>query len=215
MPEEHLTYVGLVPFFLACMTAVREWRRDRERAAAGQLLAVVTLVLSLGPYVPGFRWLIMLHGFSFFRAPSRWSVATALALALLAGKGFDRWGEWARPGRSLRRLALLSICWVGVTLGLIELATLLHGQAGMAGSRPGLPASLFRAALEGRAEIRRRSWHRRETAGGPAHRVRASQTILSAQSEDERIFADQRLRIYTRELGEAVALVVLVLLVGG
>ena len=28
MPEEHLTYVGLVPLFLACMTVVRECRRD-------------------------------------------------------------------------------------------------------------------------------------------------------------------------------------------
>jgi hypothetical protein len=130
MPEEHLTYVGLVPFLLACMAVVCEWRRDASiRLWAG--LAIATLLQSLGPYVPGFRYLIMVPGFSFFRAPSRWSVATALALALLAGKGFDRWPHWVRPGRSLRRLAVCSICWVGVTLGLIESALFCTGDPGL------------------------------------------------------------------------------------
>ncbi len=108
MPEEHLPYVGLVPLFLACMTILRQWRRDASVRLL-TILAGVALVLSLGPYVPGFRYLIKLPGFSFFRAPARWSLPTALALALLAGKGFDRWPEWSRPGRSLRRMAGLSI----------------------------------------------------------------------------------------------------------
>ena len=56
MPEEHLAYVGLIPLFLACMTAVREWRRDSGVRLLA-FLAVVTLLLSLGPYVPGFRYL--------------------------------------------------------------------------------------------------------------------------------------------------------------
>ena len=62
---------------------VREWRKD----AAVRLLAILfiaTLVLSMGPYVPGFRQLIKLPGFSFFRAPSRWLLAMSFALALLA-----------------------------------------------------------------------------------------------------------------------------------
>ena len=100
---------------------VREWRRDAAVRLLA-ILAVVTLVLSLGPYVPGFRYLIKLPGFSFFRAPSRWSLATALALALLAGKGFDRWPEWPRPGRSLRRFAFIALFWVVAIVGLIELA---------------------------------------------------------------------------------------------
>ena len=53
------------------------------------VLAFVTLLLSLGPYLPGFRWLIRLPGFSFFRAPARWSLATELALCLLAGRGLE------------------------------------------------------------------------------------------------------------------------------
>ena len=143
------------------------------------VLAVATLVLSLGPYVPGFRYLIMLPGFSFFRAPSRWSVATALALALLAGKGFDRWGEWVRPGRSLRRLALIAICWVAVTLGLIELAIFCTGKPGWPAGRRRLPESLLRATVdrESRASrrcLRRRDDRRRTRASRPGY----AQTIL-------------------------------------
>ena len=58
-------------------------------------LALATLVLSLGPYVPGFRHLIRLPGFSFFRAPARWGLATELALACWPGEGSTR----SRPGR--------------------------------------------------------------------------------------------------------------------
>ena len=64
--------------------------RDANRKMSSAALA--TLVLSLGPNVPGFENLIRLPGFSFFRAPARWGLATALALALLAGKGVD--GGW-------------------------------------------------------------------------------------------------------------------------
>jgi hypothetical protein len=121
MPEEHQPYLGLIPLLLACLTVVREWRRD---AAVRFLivLGLVSLVLSLGPFAPGFRYLVLLPGFSFFRAPSRWSVVTALALALLAGKGFDRWTEWTLPGRALRRGAFLALFWVLAVLGLMELA---------------------------------------------------------------------------------------------
>ena len=138
-PEELLAYVGLVPLFLAGMAVVREWRRD----AAVRLLAILflaTLVLSLGPYVPGFRHLIKLPGFSFFRAPSRWSLATSLALALLAGKGFDGWVDWPRPGRSLRRFSFAALFWVLATVGLIELALSSTSSAGLAGAGAGLSA---------------------------------------------------------------------------
>src|SRR5262249_55092769 len=99
-PEEHLAYVGLVPLLLALVAILRGWRRD-QAVRALTLLTVVTLILSLGPYAPGFGLLSRLPGFSFFRGPARWSVATALALAILAGKGFDGLPDWRRPGRSL------------------------------------------------------------------------------------------------------------------
>ncbi len=67
-PEEHLAYIGLVPLFLALITMFREWRTDRAVRLL-TILFIVTLCLSLGPYLPGFRQTIMLPGFSFFRAP--------------------------------------------------------------------------------------------------------------------------------------------------
>ena len=131
-PEEHLAYIGLIPLFLACMTMVRESRRD-PTVRLLTLLVMVTLILSLGPYMPGFRLLITLPGFSFFRAPSRWSLATALALALLAGKGFDRWREWPRPGRSLWWFSVVAIGWTVAVLGLLELGLLSTLKTGLAG----------------------------------------------------------------------------------
>ena len=67
-PEELLAYIGLAPLFLAGMAVFRHWRRD----AAVRLLAILfiaTLVLSFGPFAPGFLQLIKLPGFSFFRCP--------------------------------------------------------------------------------------------------------------------------------------------------
>ncbi len=143
-PEEQLGYVGLVPLFLAFLVITHEFRRDR----AVRILAVVagvTLVLSLGPYVPGFRLLIHLPGFSFFRAPARWSLPAALALAILAGKGLDRCLEWPRPGRSLAWLGGLSVLWVLIVVGLIELA-LAAGSS----SRNAWLADLFERAFQTR-----------------------------------------------------------------
>ncbi len=128
-PEEQLAYIGLVPLFLAGMALVREWRRDPAVRLLG-IVFLVTFVLSLGPYVPGFRFLIALPGFSFFRAPSRWMLAASLALALLAGKGFDGWAEWPRPGRSLGRFAGVALLWVVAMVGLIELALLCTSSQG-------------------------------------------------------------------------------------
>ncbi len=120
-PEECLVYVGLLPLFLAILTVLREARRDAGVRCLA-FLAAVGLVLSLGPYVPGFRWLIELPGFSFFRAPARWGLPTSLALAVLAGRGLDRWTEWRRPGRGLLILTGAAVVWMAVAVGLVELA---------------------------------------------------------------------------------------------
>lgn len=120
-PEECLVYVGLMPLFLAIMAVVREARRDAGVRCLA-VLAGLCLVLSLGPYVPGFRWLIELPGFSFFRAPARWGLPASLALAVLAGKGLDHWAEWRRPGRGFLILAGAAAVWIALTIGLIELA---------------------------------------------------------------------------------------------
>ena len=97
---------------------VREFRRDAAVRLL-TILAVVTLVLSLGPYVPGFRHLIGLPGFSFFRAPRAG-----------AWRRPWRWRSWpgrdSTDGRSGRgpgaRFAVrrLAIVWAVVVLGLID-----------------------------------------------------------------------------------------------
>jgi len=131
-PEEHLTYVGLVPLFLALGAILRGFRRD-PGVRVLTVLVLATLLLSMGPYVPGFLLWSRLPGFSFFRAPARWSLATGLALCLLAGKGFDRLPDLPRPGRSLVRfVALAALAPLVVVLG-FELA--LASTA-----RPGWPA---------------------------------------------------------------------------
>jgi hypothetical protein len=100
-PEEHLGYIGLVPLFLALGAIGSGLRGPRDPAARMlTILAILMLVLSLGPYVLGFALWSRWPGFSFFRAPARWGVGTMLALALLAGRGFDTWRSWRRPRRA-------------------------------------------------------------------------------------------------------------------
>ncbi|WP_145267507.1 hypothetical protein [Tautonia plasticadhaerens] len=122
-PEENLVYVGLVPLFLALGAIAR----PGPSAGAVRVLVVVLaagLVLGLGPYVPGFvaysRW----PGFSFFRGPARWGIVATLALSILAGLGFDavRRGDWRRPGISLVMFVFGAGAWIGLVLGLFELA---------------------------------------------------------------------------------------------
>jgi hypothetical protein len=120
-PEEHLAYIGLVPLFLALGVLLRQFRREPAIRVLG-VVAAATLLLSLGPYVPGFSLLIRLPGFSFFRAPARWSLATELALCLLAGRGFDLLRTWPRPGWALARFAVGAALAPCLILGLVELA---------------------------------------------------------------------------------------------
>ena len=143
-PEEQLGYVGLVPLFLAILVVLHEFRCARSVRILA-VLAGVTLILSLGPYVPGFRLLIKLPGFSFFRAPARWSLATALAVSILAGKGLDRCVDWPKTRCSLSWLAGLSAVWILVVLGLIELAL---GSGSSDGRH--WPTGLFQRAFESR-----------------------------------------------------------------
>ncbi len=121
MPEEHRAYVGLIPLWLALGAIRRGFRRDRATRVLA-MLAALTLLLSLGPYIPGFSLLIRLPGFSFFRAPARWGMATALAMAVLAGKGWDAWQDWPRRGRAAARFALIAAFSIAILIGLFELA---------------------------------------------------------------------------------------------
>jgi hypothetical protein len=210
-PEECLTYVGLVPLVLAGLTMVRQSRREAAVRLL-TLLAVVTLFLSLGPYVPGFRSLIQLPGFSFFRAPARWSLATALALALLAGRGFDRWAEWPRPGRAVRQLLAVAVAWILLSVGLIELAVLSTAKPGWPGVTRGFD-SVFRSLPWSDDPRYSSAEYRFEAVMAKARQEYdphipdelGLSRVLQKPVED-RIFTHQRWRIYARELWETAAL---------
>lgn len=122
-PEEHMASIGIVPLFLALVALVRCWRSEPASRALGWL-AAGSLWLSFGPYALGFRALIELPGFSFFRAPARWGLATELALVLLAMRGFDLLlkGEVPRLGRLATRFVLGAMLLLGLAVGVIELA---------------------------------------------------------------------------------------------
>ncbi len=88
MPEEHLPYVGLAPLFLGLVCLRQRFRHSPEVKCLA-LVSLGMLVLSFGPYVPGFSYLIKLPGFSFFRAPARWGLGLVFGLSILGGLGLD------------------------------------------------------------------------------------------------------------------------------
>jgi hypothetical protein len=120
-PEEWQPYLGLLPLFLA-LGAIVVGFRTRPEIRLLTIVSLATLLLSLGPYIPGFRAYCQLPGFSFFRAPARWSLATATALAVLAGFGLDllRSGGWKHPRPALIILAFASVLWPLAVVGFFE-----------------------------------------------------------------------------------------------
>jgi hypothetical protein len=120
MPEEHRATIGLVPLFLAWIALRSGWRDPANRTLA--VVALVTTLLSLGPYIPGFSLLCRIPGFSFFRAPARWGSAAMLALALLSGWGLDALSTTPGSGRILRRFVLIAAAWTLGVVGLFEVA---------------------------------------------------------------------------------------------
>ncbi len=116
-PEECFSYVGLLPICLAAGAAWR-WRRE-PRVRLWVLLVFVTLLLSLGPYLPLFRGLIRLPGFDGFRSASRWGVTTALFLGLLAGRALDGVRAAVRLRFWLRRLVVVTLFAGGLTVAVI------------------------------------------------------------------------------------------------
>lgn len=83
---EVIAYVGILPLLLAASALVL--RRERE-TWFWALLALGALLLALGGYTPLYPALRGLPLFNLFRVPARFLLPFALALALLAGFGFD------------------------------------------------------------------------------------------------------------------------------
>jgi hypothetical protein len=196
-PEELLVYVGLVPLFLA-LVAMRHGLRRDPVVRLLTLIALVSLFLSLGPFVPGFRLLIELPGFSFFRAPARWTLATTLALAILAGKGLDLARHQPNSGRWLMGLAAGAIVWILAVVLLVELAIL----CGSAFGHPWL-TSLFQQAFHGLP------WSVERDFLAVLAKARSVDLATGPYS-----FVESRGGIYTQELKATAGLLVAIALVG-
>jgi len=82
--EAHL-YFGLVPLAAAVYGfVVAIWRRERLWWI-WFAIGLSTLIYTSGVFVPILQYL---PGFNFFQGPGRFGIATTLAIALLAGRGF-------------------------------------------------------------------------------------------------------------------------------
>ena len=215
-PEECLIYIGLVPLFLAVMAILREFRRD-PAVRLLTILAAATLLLSLGPFVPGFRGLIVLPGFSFFRGPSRWTVATSMALAILAGKGFDRWRGWSRPGRSIRRLAFAAALGVLVVLALIELAVWSTDRQGVPAVAAGFDRAFRAMPWYGDPSLEKPDPRfadvmasARRPIGDPHVPPELPASVVLRKTVKPRSLVGSRWSIYARELGETAAVLALI-----
>lgn len=200
-PEELLGYVGLVPLFLASSAVVREIRRDRAVRFL-TVAAIVGLILSFGPYAPGFTYLVKIPGFSFFRAPARWGLLTALALAILAGKGFERWSEWTSAGRALIRFVIAASVWIVLVVGVMELA--LASTA-----HPGWPrvVRVFERAFRvlpwsGDPDFSAVLAIARQSQPDPRIPTGLALAVVLQKQPDRRVFVTQRGWIYGKELGE-------------
>ena len=214
-PEEVLGYIGLVPLFLALGAVVRGWRADPAIRAL-TVVAAVTLVLSLGPYVPGFRALIMLPGFSFFRAPARWGLATSLALSLLAGRGFDALATWPKPGRAARRFVIASVAAILVVVGGFELA--LASSRGNGVSLVALGFDRILKALPWADQAESKSFRAvMVEAYRPQFSLRTQFALARLDGKPAPwpgpTLAAERLAIYPRELGETGALLAALLVI--
>jgi hypothetical protein len=204
-PEELLGYVGLVPLFLAWSAAVREFRRDPVVRLLA-ILALLGLVLSLGPYAPGFRYLLRIPGFSFFRAPARWGLITALALAMLAGKGLDRWQTWPRIGRSLIRFVTIATVWVLLTLGVMELALACTAKTGWPAVARGFERAFRAMPWRGDPKFDNVLAIARQPQPDPRLPSGLSLAVVLQKQPTGRVFAIQRGWIYGRELFETAVL---------
>ncbi len=109
--QEVFIYVGFIPLILVVVSAIglrSKSRRGESRddihsdETPGQafsaksdrlfflLLLLGAILLALGRYTPLYQYVIQyLPGFDLFRIPARWLMVVNLALAILAGFGFD------------------------------------------------------------------------------------------------------------------------------
>ncbi len=216
-PEEHLGYIGLVPLWLAIIAM--GWGRKTPGVGLLCGLVAASLLLSLGPYLPLFRLYYEWPGFSFFRAPARWGVATMFALAVLAGQGFDLLVRQAQEQQRLRTRSMLGLAavgtlWCALPIALIELHE-LGRQERLLSERifeyvlKTLPWDS--GVLGNAAEESRRSFAAlRSDVSNPI----VQQGLMRQGRDPDSLFMKERLSIYGAELGPSAMLMAALLALG-
>ena len=110
-------FPGILVLILAAIAIAGwppRWRLRNNMMAFYFLIAVLSTLMFVDRPFELWRYLYWLPGFNFIRVPSRFIVLTMLALAVLAGLGFDR----LAAGASRRAKAI----------GFVAIATLLLGE---------------------------------------------------------------------------------------
>jgi hypothetical protein len=102
--SEYVAFLPLTALVLA-VAGAWGWRRD-PAARPWVLLAIVMVVLAFGRFTPVYFLLGRAPGFDLFRVPARWLAVAMLAVALLAGYGWERLRRAAGTGKPDERSAL-------------------------------------------------------------------------------------------------------------
>jgi len=131
-------YFTLAPGWLALAFAVAAGapRRRAARWLAGLTAGAVLLTFSGGTPIPD--WVSLLPGGQLLRFPEKVFLVAALALALAAGTGFDRFGRG--DARQLLVISLLASLTVAVTLWLLFGVPVAGVEAAFVGLFDGLGA---------------------------------------------------------------------------
>jgi len=125
-------YVGVWPCLLALVGLAWGWKRGKSGVAgetrgfpAGLclVLATVAVLLAVGRHNPLYRWVLMLPGFGYFRAPSKFLPYFILPVCLLGGYGWNAVQALWSKKRDRRFWSRWS--WVAIILFVFAAAALL------------------------------------------------------------------------------------------
>ena len=118
--RECLHYAGLLPLGLAARS-ILNGVRDRRVCICG-VMWIITVLLMIGPYLPGFSLLTQLPPFGFFTATARWSVFGGLMLGLMAGISLDQM-RWESFRSWLLKFAAVTALLTALVIAVLAIAS--------------------------------------------------------------------------------------------
>jgi hypothetical protein len=128
-----------------------------------------------------------------------------LALAILAGRGFDALPTLVRPGRGLRWFALAAAVWPALIVGLFEIALAAHESVAGRPAWPGVAGGLDRAfrllPWPDEPSLAQRLADTRKPSDDPRVPVAQARRGVSFDAPDDRTLVRRRGAIYAQELG--------------